>query len=241
MSPYVVHFLLKVDALADKSIGLPEVRGAVEGACCAAGSSASAATSDTPKAHWAGPRAPELVFALRVRALANDIGSAPAAPAHEAHEARELTVCRADGTSHVLMASPSTTVLEVKQHVRRQALTGEEESARPFFWQDEHAVQRQHIFVAGVEDELAGTRSMGSLGSPAALFLLVDTDVSFRERLRVEAEALRAQLEGAKLRDLARCGAAAAEAGGAGAGAVAEGSSAAADGRGPPCKKARVL
>jgi hypothetical protein len=38
------------------------------------------------------------------------------------------------------------------------AVRADEESARPFFWQDEHAVQWQHIFVHGVEDELAGAR-----------------------------------------------------------------------------------
>jgi hypothetical protein len=178
---------------------------------------------------------------LRVRALADDRagpsgeraaedaadtnGSAPAAPAHEA---RELTVCCPDGTSHKLTALPSTTVLEVKQHVRREVRGGaagaagaeEEESARPFFWQDEHAVQRQHIFVHGVEDELADARSMGSLGHPSALFLMVDTEASFMERLEAAAAGLRGRLEGVQLRDLARGDAEAA--GGAAAAAAAE-------------------
>jgi hypothetical protein len=63
----------------------------------------------------------------------------------------------------------------------------DEESARAFFWQDEHAVQRQHIFVHGVEDELADGQSMGSLGRPSALFLMVDTEASFMERLEEAA------------------------------------------------------
>jgi hypothetical protein len=71
----------------------------------------------------------------------------------QAHEARELT---SKYFTHKLLA----TVIEVKQHVRREVRGGaadaaagaEEESARPFFWQDEHAVQRQHIFVQGGGD-----------------------------------------------------------------------------------------
>jgi hypothetical protein len=165
-------------------------------------------------------------------------------------------------------------VLEVKQHVRREVRGGAadaaagagEESALPFFWQDEHAVQRQHIFVHGVEDELTDARSMGSLGRPSALFLMVDTEASFMERLEAAAAALRAGLGVVKLRDLARCDAAAAaaaaavaveaeaaavaevvevaaevaEADGAGAGAVIEGGGSAGGDSGPPCKKRRV-
>jgi hypothetical protein len=63
-----------------------------------------------------------------------------------------------------------------------------------------------------VEDELADARSMGSLGRPSALFLMVDTEASFMERLEAAAAALRARLGGVKLRDLGRCDAAAAEA-----------------------------
>jgi hypothetical protein len=51
---------------------------------------------------------------------------------------------------------------------------------------------------------------MGSLGRPSALFLMVDTEASFMERLEAAAAALRGRLEGVKLRDLARCDAAAA-------------------------------
>jgi hypothetical protein len=128
-------------------------------------------------------------------------------------------------------------VLEVKQHVRRAVRGGaaadaaatEQESARPFFWQDEHAVQRQHIFVHGVEDELADARSMGSLGRPSALFLMVDTEASFMERLEAAAAALRARLGVVKLRDLARCDAAA---------AVAAAEAAAEPGAEPAAKKA---
>jgi hypothetical protein len=71
-------------------------------------------------------------------------------------------------------------------------------------------VQRQHIFMQGAEDELADARSMGSLGRPSALFLMVDTEASFMERLEAAAAALRSSLESVKLRDLARCDAAAA-------------------------------
>jgi hypothetical protein len=132
----------------------------------------------------------------------------------EQQQARELTVCCPDGTSHKLTVSQSTTILEVKLHVRRAARGGttagfasaEEESSTQPFWQDEHAVQRQHIFVHGAEDELTDAQSMGSLGSPAALFLMVDTEASFMERLQAEAAALRGRLEGVKLRDLAECG-----------------------------------
>ena len=70
-------------------------------------------------------------------------------------------------------------------------------------------MQRQHIFVHGVEDELADARSMGSLGRPSALFLMVDTEASFMERLEGAAAALRGRLGGVKLRDLTRCEAAA--------------------------------
>jgi hypothetical protein len=112
--------------------------------------------------------------------------------------------------------------------VRRAARGGaadaagaEEESARPFFWQDERAVvQRQHIFVhhgVDAEGELADARSMGSLGRPSALFLMEDTEAPFMERLEEAAAAARGRcgrgrLEGVKLRDLTRCGAAVAAA-----------------------------
>jgi hypothetical protein len=112
--------------------------------------------------------------------------------------------------------------------------SAEEQSARPFFWQDEHAVQRQHIFVHGAEGELAGARPMGSLGSPSALFLVVDTEASFMDRLEAEAAALRGRLEGVQLRDLARCDAVnAAEAAGA-AKAVETAEAAGGAGTGPP-------
>jgi TPR repeat protein len=266
MSPWVVRCQLNLDSLAGKRIRLGEVRRIAAEASCKGAYDTSVVTS--VHGHQDGNGVWWVI--LRVRALADSTGpsgkraaedanagaggSAPAAPTHEA---RELTVCCPDGTSHKLTASPSTTVLEVKQHVRRAVRGGaadaagadEEESARPFFWQDEHAVQRQHIFVHGVEDELADAQSMGSLGRPSALFLMVDTEASFMERLEAAAAALRAQLEGVKLRDLARCDAAAveageaaaAEAGGAGAGAVTEDSGAAAGDSGPPCKKTRVL
>jgi hypothetical protein len=64
--------------------------------------------------------------------------------------------------------------------------------------------------MQGAEDELADARSMGSLGRPSALFLMVDTEASFMERLEAAAATLRAELRGVKLRDLARCDAAAA-------------------------------
>jgi hypothetical protein len=226
MSPWVVRCKLNGETLEDKAISLGEVRRIAEEACSKGGCDASVVTSvdetEVDGVWWT---------TLRVRALADDStgpsrnraaeaaaaggGSACAA---QAHETRELTVCCPDGTSYKLAASPSTTVLEVKRHVRRAVRGGaagvegadDEESARPFFWQDEHAVQRQHIFVHGVEDKLTDAQSMGSLGRPSALFLMVDTEASFMERLEGAAVALRAELGGVKLRDLARCDAAAA-------------------------------
>jgi hypothetical protein len=112
--------------------------------------------------------------------------------------------------------------------------------------------------MQGAEDELADARSMGSLGRPSALFLMVDTEASFMERLEAAAAGLRAELEGVKLRDLVRCDAAAAvevaeqavegagaakaaagagATGGGGAGALIEGGGAAGGDSGPPCKK----
>ena len=127
-------------------------------------------------------------------------------------------------------------------------------------------MQRQHIFVHCVEDELADARPIGSMGRPSAQFLMVGTEASFMERLEAAAAALRARLGGVKLRGLARCDAAAAKAesgaaeavaaaavvaaeavvvGGAGAGALIEGGGAAGGGSGPPCASsaghARVL
>jgi TPR repeat protein len=275
MSPWVVRCKLNVSTLDDKRIASTDLRRMLEEACHECGCDASVVTSSCSTlvdgVRW---------VTLRARALADDstglsrecaaedaaAGGGGGAPAAPTHEARELTVCCPDGTSHKLTASPSTTVLEVKQHVLAGVNEGEEESARPFFWQDEHAVQRQHIFVHGVEDELADARSMGSMGRPSALFLMVDTEASFMERLEEAAAALRARLGGVKLRDLARCdlalaaaaaaaAAAAVEGTGAeeaapgveatsgsgGAGVVTEGGGAADDGvSGPPCKKRRV-
>jgi hypothetical protein len=282
MSPWMVRCKLNDGILEDKRISDAEVRRLVEEACRECGCDASVVTSmgitQVDGVWW---------WTLRVRALADDstgpsgeraaedAAAGGSACTAQAHEARELTVCCPDGTSHKLTASTSTTVLEVKQHVRREVRGGaadaagaeEEESARPFFWQDEHAVQRQHIFVHGVEDELAGARSMGSLGRPSVLFLMVDTEASFMERLEAAAAALRGRLAGVKLRDLARCDAAAeaaesaaaaaeaeaeaaeeailaavdADGDGAGAGAVTEEGGAAAGGEsGPTCKKRRV-
>ena len=91
----------------------------------------------------------------------------------------------------------------------------EEERARPFCWQDE-----QHAFVHGMEDELADMQSMGSLGNPPALFLMVNTEAMLVKRLEAEAVALRARLEGAtpRTRRRRRVTGAVDEAGGAGAG-----------------------
>jgi TPR repeat protein len=279
MSPWVVRCKLNWSTLDGKGIREGDVRRMVEEACRKCGYGASVVTSQGATevdGVWWGT--------LRVRALADDstgpsgnraaggaaAGSDTSAFTAQAHEKRQLAVCCPDGTSHKLTASPSTTVLEVKQHVRREvrggaaddaAAGGEEASARPFFWQDEHAVQRQHIFMHGVEDELADTRSMGSLGRPSALFLMVDTEASFMEGLEAAAAALRSRLGSVKLRDLARCDAAAAAevaeqaaegagaakaaagagaTGGGGAGALTEGGGAAGGDSGPPCKKRRV-
>ena len=244
MSPWMVRCQLNLTTLECSFITMPEVRRMVEEACCECGCDASVVTSSD---------ATELdgVYrvALRVRALAGNstcpsrqraaedaAAGGSSESAVQTHEARELTICRPDGTSHKLAASPPTTILEVKQHVRREVrggaadATGADESARPFFWQDEHAVQRQHIFVQGSEDELADARSMGSLGSPSALFLMVDTEASFMERLETAAVALQAELGAVKLHNLARCDAAA---------AVQACGSEGGDSR-PPCKKSRV-
>ena len=121
-----------------------------EEACRECGCDASVVTSrcatEVDGVHW---------VALRMRALADDstgpsrnraaeeaaAAAGGSACAAQAHETRELTVCCPDGTSHKLTASPSTTVLEVKQHVRRAVRGGaanaaagadEEDSARPF-------------------------------------------------------------------------------------------------------------
>ena len=233
MSPWVVRCELNVDTLLAKAIDVGEVRWMAEKACHTCGWDASIITSVD------GDFTDDDVYymTLRVRLLASggpalagddttsltkncgagddtvgDRGSG-SSPAVQLPEARELTVCCPDGTSHKLVASPSTTVFEVKQHVRRavrgsgaaNVVCAEEESALPFFWQDEHTVQRQHIFMGDVEDELADTRSMGSLGSPSALFLMLDTEVTFMKRLQAEAVGLRGRLEGVKLRNLARC------------------------------------
>ena len=236
MSPWVLRCELDHDAMVHKGITKHEVRGMAEEACreCSCCDVNVVTSSEGYQADGAWR------YALRARALASsepasdditslsqkrgaddatadDRRSSDSTPTVQPQEARELTVCRPDGTSHKLDVSPSTTVLEVKQHVRREVRGGdaadaasaeEETSARPFFWQDEHAVQRQHIFVHGVEDELADAQSMGSLGSPSALFLMVDTEASLMERLEAEAAALRGRLGGVKLRDLARCDAA---------------------------------
>jgi hypothetical protein len=254
MSPWVMQCKLDWDTLEAKAIQMDEVRGMAEEACRECGCSASVVTSAHAKydgdvdVSWT---------TLRVRLLATGShthgGPIGLAVQHEAdgggggnptaqpQEARELTVCCPDGTSHKLVVSLSTTVLEVKQHLRRvvrAAHADAEDNARPF-WQDEHAVQRQHVFVQGVEDELADARSMGSLGSPSALFLMVDTETSFMGRLEAAAAALRPRLEGVKLRDLVRCeaeAAAAAAAAAAALGSATEGG----DGSRPPSKKAKL-
>jgi hypothetical protein len=72
---------------------------------------------------------------------------------------------------------------------RASAAAAEAVTEQPsLFWQDEHAVQRQH-----------------SLGNPSAPFLLADTESSLVEQLVAQATVLRGRLEGVKLRDLARC------------------------------------
>jgi hypothetical protein len=278
MSPWVVRCVLNHAALVGTHCSLDEVRGRVEEASRECGCDASVVNSceTFPDADGADS------FTLRVRLLVGrdtipqilyygwggSGSTSDSTAAATAQDACELTVCCPDGTSYKLDVLPPTTVLEVKQSVR-SALW--ESSGALFdmskaFWQDEHAVQRQHIFVHGVEDELADAQSMVSLGNPAALFLMVDTEASFMERLEAEAVALRVRLEGVKLRDLARCDAetaaraapakaaelkvaeAAAAAAGAGAGAVEATKAAVADGgaqghgaaaSGPPCKKSR--
>jgi TPR repeat protein len=236
MSPWVVRCELNNGILDTKWISMDLVRSMAEQACCDCGHDASVVTS-----LWETEVDDFYSVTLRVRLLVRGetvtVRDGTAGPAWKQEaggagadvqpQTRELIVCCPDGTSHKLAASPSTTVLEVKQHVRRvvrgaagDAASAEEESARTFFWQDEHAVQRQHIFVHGVEDELVDARSMGSLGNPAALFLMVDTEASFMQRLQAEAAAVRVRLEGVKLRDRARCDAANA-AGRAAAAAVA--------------------
>ena len=239
MSPWVLRCVLNAGALNAKIFTEDDIREAAQAACSECSCSVSAVTSTAANC--------DMNAAMRVRVLIHD-AVAPTAPAPASADQQkrkadevthELALCCADGTSHKLAASPSTTVLEAKQHVRR-ALRGaaaddsagapqeQEQAQQPFlpFWQDEHAVQRLHIFMHGTEDELADARSMGSLGDPPALFALADTEASFMERLEAEAEVLRARLQGVKLRDLARCDAmvkAAAEAeagaeGGAGGG-----------------------
>ena len=69
---------------------------------------------------------------------------------------------------------------------RASAAAAEAVTEQPsLFWQDEHAVQRQH-----------------SLGNPSAPFLLADMESSLVEQLVAQATVLRGRLE---LRDLARC------------------------------------
>ena len=272
MSPYVVYCELDADALMAKVIDVGEVRAmAEEAACRECGCDASVVTSVD------GNFTDDVYhMTLRVRLLASgeltrddtapslakkrgaddgavgDRGSISGSSAKgqpQEAEVQELTVCCSDGTSHKLAASPSTTVLEVKQHVRRTAGCGanaadaEEERAlpfRPFCWQDdlkdEHAARRQYVYKPGMEDELADVRSMASLGNPPVLFLILGTEELLMDRLEAEAVALRGRLEGVKLRDLARCDNASMmeeawgveAAGGAGAGS------------GLPCKKHRA-
>jgi TPR repeat protein len=249
MSPWVVCCELNADALMNKAVDVGDLRGMAEEACRKYGSAISVVTSS--EGYFTEP---DEIYCMKLRArllASSEPDTTGLAKKHGADDGNvgELTVCCPDGTSHKLAASPSTTVLEVKQHVRRavqgggaaDAASTEEHSALPFFWQDEHAVQRQHIFVHGVEDELEDTRSMGSLGSPSALFLMVDTEEAFMERLEAEAAALRGQLEGVKLRDLARCDAAnAAEAAEAQAAGGDTGTAGGADSGGPPWKKSRA-
>jgi hypothetical protein len=203
MSPYVVY--CELDATSVIDVG--EVRAmAEEAACRECGCGASVVTS-------VDGNFTDGVYhmTLRVRLLASgeltrddtapslakkrgaddgavgDRGSSGSSTKGQPQEAEvhELTVCcPPDGTSHKLAVSPSTTVLEVKQHVRRTAGCGanaagaEEEralSVRPFCWQDdlkdEHAVRRQYVYEPGNEDELADVQSMASLGNPPVLFL----------------------------------------------------------------------
>jgi hypothetical protein len=233
MSPWVVRCELNVDTLLDKVIDVGEVRWMAEEACHTCGWDASVVTSVdgdftddsvyymTLRVRLLASGGPALA-GDGTTSLTNNHGAGDdtvgdrgsgSSPAVQLPEARELTVYCPDGASHKLVVSPSTTVFEVKQHVCRavrdsgaaNVVCAEEESALPFFWQDEHTAQRQHIFMVDVEDELADTRSMGSLDSPSALFLLLDTEVTFMKRLQAEAVGLRARLEGVKLRNLARC------------------------------------
>ena len=155
-------------------------------------------------------------------------GSSGTQPAHKRGQMHNLTVCLADGTSYAMEVSPATAVLEDKQHIRSTKLPdpgaapAEPPSASSglppaplptaLFWQDEHAIQRQHIFVQGVEDELADSRSIDSLGYPPVLFLLADSEAAFMARQQEEAEALLVELQGLKVRDLVRCAGAEAEA-----------------------------
>jgi hypothetical protein len=228
MSPWAVRCELNADALAPRHISTEELWDRAEReACRECGSGASVVIyCDAFGVHHLCAR---LLAgdALAVNASITDDsdgGGGGSASMVQPH-AHELTVYLPDGASHKLVVLPPTTVLEVKQHVLRavqgaaadaasaeeQSEIAEGESARPCFWQDEHCVQRQHIFVQGNEDELADDRSMDSLGSPPVLFLMVDTEASFMKRLESAATALRARLGGAKLRDLARCEAEAAE------------------------------
>jgi TPR repeat protein len=268
MSPWVVRCELNRDTLENKGIATHEVRGMAEEACrecgccdvnvvtSSEGYEADGAWRWTLRARVlasAEPASDDMTSLSQKRgaddASAGGRRSSGSTPTVQPQEVRELTVCRPDGTSHKLAVSLSTTVLEVKQHVRRTAGCGanaadaEEERAlpfRPFCWQDdlkdEHAARRQYVYEPGNEDELADVQTMASLGNPLVLFLILGTEELLMDRLEAEAVALRGRLEGVKLRDLARCdnanmmeeARAVEEAGGTGAGS------------GLPCKKHRA-
>ena len=181
MSPWVVRCYLNDDALEgnldDKAITADEVRGVAEETCrrecgCDGSAVTSFQVTEIDGFNWVALRVRLLAsggmgthvqrkassatakdfFAKMVEITPNEDTTACAGKAPS-----KLTICCPDGTAYKLTASPSTTVLEVKQHVRRtaqgavaDARSTADNSARPFFWQDEHAVQRQHIFMHGV-------------------------------------------------------------------------------------------
>ena len=267
LSPWVVSFVIDVEVLDERGISIDELRRAAFASGTECGHEVCVTT--------AGSEGMSPVMRVRV-VVSSDEGAAPPEGAAEERAedqtatsaaaaaagssdgaSRELTVYLADGTSHKLAVSPATAVREIKQHLRAalrgpdaERRQGEAErggfQARPFFWQDEHAVQRLHIFVHGAEDELADARSMGSLGNPPALFLLTDDETSFMGRLEAEAAALCAHLKRFKVRDLARCDAALASAAEAAVAEVQAGAAAAEDeapdngsAAPPPCKKSK--